>query len=256
MSNSLKILFLTITLIFLSCSGTGGKAKRNQLIPSKDVVSILTDLYIADGLLSIQSVRIKYSAKDSIANYIEIIESHGYTKDQLDKTLKHYFVKNPKELEKIYDEVLAVLSEIQSRLNTEIAKTPDANLNLWSKQLSYSLPEEGANNSIYFNIPVKDTGLYELSLTAIVFPDDQSLNPRIKVFFNHKDSTKKGEKDFWDPVILPKDGQRHNYTLTNRLSDTTSASFSGWLLYNDTRAGIWKKHAKIENIIFRKVLSQ
>jgi hypothetical protein len=257
MSNSLKASFIIITLIFLSCSGNGEKVKKNQLIPSTDVVSILTDLYIADGLLSIQPIRTQFSAKDSIINYIEIIENHGYTKDQMDKTLKYYFVKNPKELEKIYDEVLAALSEIQSRLNTEIANAAATNFNLWPKQLSYSLPEEGAINNIYFNIPVKDTGMYELSLTAMVYPDDQSLNPRINVFFQHKGGlAAKGTKDYWDPVMFPKDGLRHNYTLSKRLSDTTSVFFSGWLMYNDTKAGVWKKHAKIENIIFRKALPE
>lgn len=243
---------MIITLIFLSCSGSGGKTKKNQMIPSGEIVSILTDLYIADGLLYIQPIRIQFSAKDSIANYIEIIDSHGYTKDQMDKTLKYYFIKDPKELEKIYDEVLARLSEIQSRLEAEKPSSPEVSLSHWTGPSAYSVPESGINNTISFSIPVKDTGMYELSLTAIVYPDDQSLNPSINVFFWHADTSITGKRDYWETVNLPKDGKRHDYTLSKRLSDTTFTSFKGWLLYNDAKPGRWEKHAKVEKIIFRK----
>jgi hypothetical protein len=254
MRNILKILIIIITLTFISCSGNGGKIKRSQRIPDKDLVSILTDLYIADGLIALPSIHARFSAKDSAGNYIAIIEKHGYTKDRMDKTMKYYFINNPKKLEKIYDQVLARLSEIQSRLVTVVPSAPVVSYNLWTGQPSYYVPEAGITNSIFFSIPVKDTGLYELSLTTLVYRDDQSLNPRINVFFWHADSSKTGVRDYWNTIELQKDGKRHDYTLSKRLTDTTFTHFNGWLLFNDAKTGRWEKHALVENLLFRKVL--
>jgi hypothetical protein len=254
MNNYLKICFAIIILIFISCSGNGKKTGRRKLIPTKDVISILTDLYLADGLLTYPNVRERFSTKDSISNYVDIIKRHGYTKERMDATIRYYFLKNPKKLEKIYDDVLARLSEIQSRMKTKIPAARVTSLNLWTEKLNYSLPETGTNNSIFFNIPLKDTGLYDLSMRIIVFEDDQSLNPRINVFFWHADSTKIGVRDNWDAVNLLKDGKWHNYKLSKRLTDTTFTHFSGWLMHHDPKPGRWEKHAKVENIIFMKAL--
>jgi hypothetical protein len=256
MSNFYKLFFLIIPLIFFSCSGNREKIKRSQRIPPKEVVSILTDIYIDDGFLSSPASYGKFSVTDSSYNHIAIIKKHGYTKDQMDKTIKYYFIRDPKKLIKIYDDVLARLSEIQSRLEAEKPTILIPSSNLWTGQRSFLVPETGTTNSVNFSIAVKDTGMYELTLTAVVFKDDQSLNPRINVFFWHADTTKTGVRDNWNTVDLPKDGLRHNYTLSKRLTDTTFTHFNGWLLYNDTQTGRWEKHARIENIIFRKAVKK
>ena len=185
MSSFLKICFVFIILTSISCSGDRKKTDSHKLIPTRDVISILTDLYLADGLLTYPPLREQFSAKDSITNYVDIIESHGYTKERMDATIKYYFIRNPKKLEKIYDIVLSRLSEVQSRLKARLPSTPVKSSNLWTENLNYSLPEAGTNSSIFFNIPIKDTGMYRLTLRIFVFPDDQSLNPQIKVFFCH-----------------------------------------------------------------------
>jgi hypothetical protein len=253
MSKYFKICCVIIIMTFISCSCGKKKTSRNQLIPSKDLVSILTDLYLADGLLTYPPLRQQFSTRDSLSNYIDIIEKHGYTKARMDATIRYYFLKKPNKLEKIYDDVLGRLSEIQSRLKTKLSLGPVNTSNLWTEQLNYSLPEGGANSYIFFNIPLKDTGLYELSLRVMVFKEDQSLNPRINVFFWHADNTKTGARDNWNVVNLPKDGKWHNYNLLKRLTDTAFRHFSGWLMYHDPKPGLWNKHAKVENITLLKV---
>jgi len=255
MSSSIKIFFIIIALTIISCSGNSGNTRKSKRVPDKDVVSILTDLYLADGLLGLPPVRTVFSKKDSTTNYIEIIKKHGYTKEQMDMTIRYFFIRNPKRLEKIYDEVLARLSEMQSRLATESppASTPVAPANLWTLATSFVVPDAGVTNPIPFSIPVKDTGTYELSMTIVVYPDDKSLNPTINVFFWHTDGTEPGVRDYWAPVVLPKDGLRHNYTLSKKLTDKTFTHFNGWLLYSEPRPGRWEKHAIIENILLRKI---
>jgi hypothetical protein len=239
-----------------SCSGNKDKKKQEKIIPTKDLITILTELYIADGLLAYPPVRAQFSAKDSIINYIEIIERHGYTKERMDKTIKYYFQKNPEKLEKIYDQVLARLSETEAKLEEPAHPAPVNTFNLWKGESSYSVPETGVNNRIWFDIPIKDTGNYKLDLTAILYTDDQSLNPRISIYFWHADSTKTGVSDNWNSLILPKDGQRHNYSITKKLSDTTFTHIRGWLLDHDPMPGHWVKHAKVGNIILMKASAE
>ena len=66
----------------------------------------MTDIHLADGLLILPKIKTMYSSLDSITAYTQIIEKHGYTKEIMDKTMKYYFIKDPKKLNKIYDQVL------------------------------------------------------------------------------------------------------------------------------------------------------
>jgi hypothetical protein len=244
-------LFL-LPVIFFSCSMKETDGKRFKLIPEKEMVSVLTDLYLADGLLANPFVRIHFTAKDSIINYIEIINQHGFSKEQVDKSLKYYFTEDPKKLQKIYDQVLANLSEIQSGL--ELATPEPKRINLWNRKEKLSVPEEGAHDLLYFNIPVKDTGLYEISFMAILYNDDTSINPRASAFFWHASDTADGVRDPWDDIALIRDGTRHNYSVSRTLTDTAFTHIRGWLFQCDARAGSWVKHGEFSSISVKKVL--
>jgi hypothetical protein len=241
------IMLITFVITIQSCDK---KTKKSGLVPVRDLVPILTDLYIADGLLSYQPLRMKYNAKDSVTNYMDVIDKHGYTKEQVDRTLKYYFFNNQKKLQNVYDQVLARLSEIQSEIETEIPPLPSANL--WNQKQFFSLPEDGVHNTLFFSIPAKDTGMYVLSFTAILYNDDQGLNPRTSVYFWKSDETSQGVRDPWEPVSLIRDGTRHTYTLSKRLTDTTFTHISGWLLDNDDQKIRWEKHAKVSSIFLVK----
>jgi hypothetical protein len=240
------ILFILIALsLFVSCNN-----EKNKPIPDNDLVDILTEIYVANGLLAIPPVRTQFSYKDSTANYQDIIQSHGYTKERMDKTIRHYFEKKPKKLENIYDQVLTRLNEKQALLEKDIA--PKVVPELWTGPTNIAVPESGINDPVWFSIPIKDTGNYMLDFTTVVYSDDQSLNPKVIVFFWHADSSKTGFRINWPGLDLPKDGQWHNYLLSKRNSDTTITHISGWLLDSDPKGGRWEKHAKIEKIRLRK----
>lgn len=247
------LLLCFLILFLVSCRQPGQKTGKKDLIPSDDLTSLLTDLYIGDGLLAYPPVRSIYSQKDTITSYIDIIKKHGYTKEQMDLTLRYYFVNNPRKLQKIYDEVLARLSEVQLRLQK---KGPGQvkNNNLWDQKPSFSLPAEGANNPVYFNIPISDTGIFSLTLSAILYKDDQSLNPRITVFFWRTDSTGKEARKPWEKTELAKDQMKHTYTVVGKLSDPAFTHIGGFLLDCDPQKGRWQKHATISDIQLTKGL--
>jgi hypothetical protein len=242
--------FVISVFIITSCGNNEQAKLRKEVIPNRDLIGILTDVYIADGLLALTPVYNQFSMKDSVDNFIDIIQRHGYTKERMDNTIHYYIMNNPKKLEKIYDQVLARLSKIQSSLEAE--SQPASGSNLWNQKTHFSVPEEGIHNSIYFSIPVRDTGTYELSFSAIVFKDDQSHNPRTNISFWQNDNSVDGKRDPWEKVDIIKDGTRHNYAIRKRLTDTTYTHIVGWLLFNDPQQGKWSKHALISNILLLK----
>src|SRR5674536_806 len=115
------LILIIISIMMGSCSGRKNKLDKKNLIPEKDLVSILTDIYITDGLLTVPNIILRASSLDSITTYYQVIESHGYTKEAMDRTMKYYFIENPKRLNKIYDKVLGILSEMESRVDKEVA---------------------------------------------------------------------------------------------------------------------------------------
>ena len=92
----IRIAYLILILVILltnGCSNRKNKLDHNQMIPEKELISILTEVYIADGLLSIPKIHYMFSSLDSLSSYFQIIENHGYSKETMDKTMKYYFIK-------------------------------------------------------------------------------------------------------------------------------------------------------------------
>jgi hypothetical protein len=237
----------------MSCSYSCKRANNNnKLIPAKDLVDLLTELYIADGLLAMTNINFQFSTKDSISNYLDIIQRHGYTKTRVDRTIRYYFEKKPEKLENIYDQVLTRLNEKQALLEKDIPAALPVPANLWTGLKTIAVPESGIKDSVWFSVPISDTGKYVIEFTTVIYKDDQSLNPRVALFFWHSDSTKTGFRNYWKGVDLPKDGQWHNYSLSERNTNPKVTHISGWLLACDPKTGRWDKHARIENITIRR----
>lgn len=245
-AGTVTVVMLAFLTLFSSCSDKEERIRKSRTIPPKEFVTLLTDLYIADGLLAYPPVKNAFRSKDSTLNYIDIIHAHGFTKEQVDLTIEHYYEKNPGKLEKIYDEVISRLSEIQSRLEAEPEN--DSIENLWNMRTSFSIPADGKYNKIWFSIPVKDTGNYFISFKALVFPDDQSMGLSTNVFFWRADSTKEGLRDYWEPQYYITDGTNHQYTFSKRLTDTAFTHIKGWLLEHEQQERRWVMHVKITGI--------
>lgn len=247
---------LLIVVVVISCSKGGNRSKNQKLIPSSELVSLLTDMYIADGLLAFPPVRSHFFEKDSILNYIDILEKRGISKERMDRTMHYYFTKNPKKLEKIYDQVLARLSEMQSELESALPKEDIAAKNLWPLKERYLLPEEGLQSTGQFTVEIPDTGLYEFTFSAVVYQDDQGVNPRTTIYFWKEDGSEDGIAEYWDNIPLLRDGTRHNYIVSKRLTDTTYKHIKGMLYNHDPRPARWEKHARFSDMTLRKVTYQ
>jgi hypothetical protein len=248
-----RFTFIIIILLLMSagaCTSRNKKLDSRNIIPRKELTSIITDVYITDGLMTIPKIRYFYVPADSMSSYKTVIEKHGYTKEAVDNTIKYYYIKNPKALIEIYDQVLAALSEMETRYEKEIGILQSHSVNLWTGDISYSLPDPAGNDSATFDIASKYQGIYNLSFTATIFPDDESVNPRFRAYICNSDSLSTGKKRYLNPVTYVKDGQPHNYLIEINCSDKPRHNLRGQFYDIDNRPDYSGSHMIIENISY------
>jgi len=104
-----KIIFLILLVITFSCGDSFFGFRRNKNIPKKKFVSILAEIHLMETMIGRHEFYHKYSSKDSIDVYIDIIEKHGYTRRDFDSTVSAY-TRKPELYEKVYTEVLMKLN--------------------------------------------------------------------------------------------------------------------------------------------------
>ena len=119
--NRLIITFFTL-LAITSCYHVNKPEiiKPDPLIPKDEMVKILTDVYIAEGTLAYERLDIKdkkIADKYSTAFYMQIFDKYHINHRILKENL-NYYNADPKNMEKILEEVLAHLSRLQSEVET------------------------------------------------------------------------------------------------------------------------------------------
>ena len=238
---------ILISLLIGSCNTQKIKIDKKNLIPQKELVSLLVDIYLADGLLNIPKIKSRFSSLDSITSYYQIIEKHGFTKERMDKTIQYYFVKDPKELNKIYDQVLGILSAMEVHVQNDYRTEQIHILNIWPGKDFYALPSLTGIDSVKFDFPLTNPGTYTLSFTSILYPDDQSVNPKASVYLVARDSLETGKRKYFKSVEYLKDGRPHLYTMVFIAPHNNMIQLRG-CLFDSQNTGIWN-HFRIENIM-------
>jgi len=199
----------------VSCKEKSQQANRNtgKIIPQRDFVSILSDLYLTDGLLIVQRVRDQFPHKDSIDVYVDVIKSHGYTKEDMDTTLKHYFLKKPKKLIKIYDKMLADFTEMDERLSANREEMGAEINNEWKGRAILYFPDSANVENPELGVPLKKHSYFSLTFTVTIYPYDETRNPGFTAWYVNADSVETGKKHFLPPVRYIKDGMPHTYNF-------------------------------------------
>jgi len=252
MSRKIIILSIAAICILAACGPSGAeKPDRNMLIPENKLVDILTDTYLTTGMMDIQAMRDTWGQRDSILNYIDVIRSHGYTYEQFETTMRYYFSHKPKRLPKLYDKVTGNLLALEVKVENERSKADSIPENLWTGKTGYTFPGESPRDSIWFDIPAEASGEYVLRADILVYEDDESLNPRVTVYFSSTDSLGKEVRTYWDEIRLEKNGQVQKIEAKNFLGTVGNTRIRGWLMNHTTREGKWQKHATISNISLR-----
>ncbi len=236
-------LLLALFILATSCTGGKEKAERRDLIPEKDFIAVLTDIHIADGLMLIPSVRTPFEQGDSIQRYIDIVEHHGFSIKEMDATIRYYFVKKPKRLIKIYDEILAALTEMETSYAQSDAVQES---NLWEGDSIFFFP--ASTDSLIFDHTFKGYGYFTLNFTLTLFPDDASVNPRFMAYFCHPDSVETGKREYYPAFNYIKDGRPHNYSFFKKPLSLSHIHLRGSFVDADNQVPAADRHLIVDNI--------
>jgi len=111
-----NILLLIIGILsFTSCN----KPKTPEyVIPHENMVNIIVDIHLLDGMLTVNEIRKEINGKDTGNIYNSVLNYYGYSRHDFDTSL-FYYSKNITEYDVIYQEVLNRLGEIESRIKEE-----------------------------------------------------------------------------------------------------------------------------------------
>ncbi len=247
----IHFLFLVLIPVFLfSCTHQETSVKRRDIIPEKDFILILEDIHLADAIISSPSLLSKYPGIDSISNYKDIMKSHGYTLDDMNKTLLYYSGK-PEQLEEIYEVVIDNLSLLESEVsNRRYIKAEEEIklLNLWTYKSEWHLPKDGKQIKIPFSIPIDSLGKYILRAQIKMYRDDKSASPAVTAYYWYDDGSEFGKKYPFPGNPIIKTGQWNSYTLILETPDSLITHIKGFLVDHVDKQSSWEKHLDIRGV--------
>ena len=231
--------FLAFLLIFLaSCTS-------RMLIPKKDLISILTDIYISKAYFSSEGV---YNARwqDTIPYNHHIVERYGYKWPQFDSTVSWY-CSRPKKYQEIYETVMANLNELDKSITDEL----DPPSELWNGKKTFYLPADGEQDSVVASVLLRGVGLYVVSAKIRIYPQDESFEPQIGLYLWRSDTTANGVRDSLWFRNLPKDGLMYEYRMEKTLQPGNEFTHikGNWLRSKPKSMDTtWMKRAEIKDV--------
>jgi hypothetical protein len=240
----LLLFFTCLSLVFfISCTG-----KRHNIISEKKLIRVLVDIHLADGMALVLPYSSSALQFDSTSLYNAVFTKHHITKAMFDSTMAFYTHK-PAKLEEVYTEVNNILSKMDSDLDTGgVLSDAEKKILVWQDSKTYILPQMGKINKVEINVPSSKPGIYTFSAKVRLFEDDQTVAPRITLFFWFDNGTPKGYRQYFRNIPLTRDGKTNTYTISNRLTNSNVTHIKGFLLDHSNPDTLFAKHAIISDI--------
>ena len=246
-----RLFFISIILFLVSCTDVIENPSKRGIIPPKKLVPLLTEIQLANSLVSSPDVQEWVEKIDSTTTYYYIAEKHGYTKEAIDKTLRYYFLKNPKKLIEIYEKSLAKLSEMELLLENRIRIETEKIANIWTGEKNYYYPVSAKSPD--FEVTVSGRDSYLLKFTATLFPDDQSIDAKAKLFAVRADSLLSGKRTYFETPNFIKDGKPHQYEINISFGQSRNMILKGSLYDVSNNVNESQRHINFENVEFRNL---
>ena len=244
------VIFVVAILLFLisgSCHNSDRPMKKD-IIPRGKFTSVLSDIYLADGMLILPAIHSKFQTRDSIDAYIDIIQSHGYTYEAMQKTLEYYFFRKPKKMVRIYDHILGDFTEIETRIENTTEESPRREINLWTGNPVFYYPAPEGSGDPLIDQTMKAPGTFTLTFTIVIYPDDPSVNPHLSLWYCNADSVGTGKRTYIRTLNYIKDGQPHNYVINGSVRENHPVVIKGNLLEREDFRDELCRHARISGI--------
>ena len=115
-----RILFILLLPLLFSCYHENQPSVEvpHHLLSEEEMVDVITDVQLADGAITYRRTRRIEQKEFRKSVYEQIFENYGITAKILNESMS-YYNNSPKQMELIYDKVLAKLSRIEGEIKEE-----------------------------------------------------------------------------------------------------------------------------------------
>lgn len=235
MKKAVKILFAILIITFVSCKTESQQEKR------KRYADILFEIHKADAILNTLALNDRNLKNDSLSYYNYVFKKMDITKEDYLEMID-YLVDNPKEYDFVYRIVMQKVNDFsQDNTPKETFKAPENDI--WNQKRNYSLPLDGSQNAISFEVVAEKPGIYTLEADYTIFHDCKSVNPRMTIIAVYTDQSIEQN----ETTGLLKDDKKTHYSVKIKTNDGKKLDkIRGWVY--DHSSGTNEKHATIENI--------
>jgi hypothetical protein len=202
---------LTVCLILPGC-----RENRETIIPKKQLVEMMVDMYICDALAMNNFLCSQLGGLDSTAIYSSLTAKYKYTKKDLAYTLKYYSTK-PKKLTLIYDQVFAELSKKADDAKIIADKYSYNNLqSIWSFKDKVNIDADTTSYPTGFDVPLDTTGTFVISAQIKMSVEDQSINPCITAYFFNPKLAIKSERFYFKKTPIFKSNFSRDFQIIEK----------------------------------------
>jgi len=236
-------------LLVLTAIACKENTTEEKVIPKRDFVELLADLHITDAIALNHTINENFGKLDSALLYHAVLESHGYTKEQMMHSM-NYYSSDPEELVQIYDDVFSKLSkqadeakELYSSTSVsrtmKIWKAPKNRYTAYGDSIAYPDP---------FDISVDTTGTYVLTAEVRMVESDSSLNPRITAYFYNPEDDDPKTRLYFEETPLMKANFTREYTLIKTKKNPSLSRMKIIIPNQDNSDSLFVKGLEIRNV--------
>lgn len=174
----LHYLILAFVVLLTSCSNT------EERIPKEEFIDLLIDLHVFDAISMDFNIKSQLSELDSLTLHASILEKHNTTKENFENTMKWY-TENPDLLAEVYNEVFGTIDKRNEQLNENIGLfNISKSKEIWSDKQFLRILGDTVKYPEPYVIETEGLGTYLFDLKIRMLPQDQSLDPYVKLYFH------------------------------------------------------------------------
>ena len=196
--NSFRYWFLLLAILIVL-----GSCKKRDKVPDgypnrHEMAVIIADLLVAESTMSNDHDYYKFREQRSGGFYKYVLSKHNLTKEKFD-TILNWYSLHPRTYQEVYDEVIAILTERDAKLKSDISR-PDAEemdlpelpqqLELWNGAVSYELPSDSVDQQLpfVFSVDSLKDGMLRLSAQYTFKKEDVGLKYEMMMIVFKSDS--------------------------------------------------------------------
>lgn len=118
----MRLTLILISFLLVSCAGEEAPLPPANAIPEDRFVPVMVDVHLVEATINQKFGRIDDTTSSSQRYYEALFEKHHITRTEFDSTF-NYYKRNPRQMEKIYQQVNDSLESLSKSLKEQEAES-------------------------------------------------------------------------------------------------------------------------------------